>query len=333
MVKRKATGKMHKLRIASVIAFALSGFLAVAGFAMLTQVSSPLLFLGEITLGIAGLAGLVGLGTLTGYVIEKIKVSHYRKISSKNLQKIAEADRDPSIVLSNEKKVSIIKKYTNANLKLAKIIGCPFVGRFACVAGLSSKNEKENEAFNVAENLFIQKSISTKPKKAEGIQKKYSKKIRIASKTSSNTTTMYPWTMTYQNFKKGVQIPDRRIEINCLTSTTCEKFKKMAQEMPNTSEIGGCIQVKLGKDKEKQTYIRVADVNYLDRAKDMLIEDILLACEENEQIKESIFPISIHKMEFDKNAKYDKRSISDSSNSFTSYQSLVARYKPQDKTK
>ena len=333
MVKHKATGKIHKLRIASVIALAISGFWAVMGFAMLTQVSSPLLFLGEITLGIAGLSGLVGLGTLTGYVIEKIRIRHYRKISSKNLQKIAEADRDPSIVLSDEKKISIIKKYSNANLKLAKINGCPFVGRFACVAGLSPKNSKENEAFNVAENLSIQKSISTKPKKAESIQKKYSKKIRIASKTSTDSSTMYPWTMIYKNFKKGVEIIDRRIEINCLTSTTCEKFKKMAQEMPITPEIGGFIQVKLGKDKEKQTYIRVADVNYLDKAKELLIEDILLACEENEQIKESIFPISIHKIVFDKNAKYDSGSFSDNSNSFISYQSLVAKYKQQDKTK
>ena len=298
MGKLKATGnKVHKLRRASVVAFALSLFLAGLGFGMLTQLAGPLLILGEITIGIAALSSVVGIGTLSGYFVEKAKISHYKKISSQNLRKIAEADKNPNIVFSEKQKTAIIKKYANANLKLAKIIGCPFVGRFACVSGLSS--DKENEAFNVAENLSIQKSITANHKKSESLGKKYRKKVKLVGKSGSAVSTMHPWTMMYNDFKKQVQIPDRRIEINSLTNTTCEKFKQLAQEMPVTSDIGGCIQVIFGRSKDKQSFIRVADVNYLDAAKDLLIEDILTACEEDPANKQKLFPFTVVKSVFD----------------------------------
>ena len=249
----------------------------------------------------------------------------------KNLNIIAQNDRDADTSLTEKAKAKIVQKYANANIKLAKILGCPFVGRFLHISGL--KKDSQNEAFNICENLHIEAGLSTSKRRTGKIERTIEKYSRKKSLRGTEPKTAHVWTKTYTNFVKDVPIPDRRIEVNSLSESTVEKFKALAEEMPLTKDVGGCVQIFFGKSKEKQSYIRVADASYLDKSLELLLEDVKTACDENPAYRNQLFPLSIVKISYGKKLAYSKETVTDEHGEFKNYDAFMAKYNSSEKTK
>ena len=247
--------------------------------------------------------GMASIGLFTGnlvkYISDSYTSSRTRNKSLSNLEKISNEKSNEMLNLSDEQKIKIVKKYANANLKHSKIAGNSATGKLHSISGM--QKEKQTQAFNEIENLEILKQISTSERKRKKFDKKIEKKKKVLSKLSTKTVPQR-WTKSYDNFIEGVSIYDRRTEIGCLSQSTSEKFKKLAQNIESTKEIGGSVIITFKQNnKIQKTYARISDVSKLSQVKNLMLNDVLEMCEKKSNTElQSLFPFKLEAYTIDK---------------------------------
>lgn len=293
----KETGnKKHKVRRTFITTAIITAVATIGGVIATAALATPMLLLSEICFAVAGVTAVVGTGVGINAIHSARSTSSNRKASIKNLQKIAEND----LSLSKDAKIKIVKKFANANLKLCKLIGCPFCGKFHSVSGMD--HNSKTEAFNELENLELLQSLET----TDGGRKKWEPKISQKRKLVASSclrSVPHRWTKSYDDFIDGVSIYDRRTEIGCLSTKTGAEFEKLASVVPNTDEIGASVTLTFKPTCRTQTtYARIADPTLVHDVSRLMLQDVYYACEgKSQQERDAMFPFVVRTHTIDKN--------------------------------
>ena len=273
-------------------------------------------FSAGIYINLAELALLIAVGSLIGGVAmglrgikEAISIKINKDSSIKNLNKIADADKNKG-KYTKEQRVKIARKYAKANLRLCKIKGCPIVGKFKTQSDF--ERDKDVEAFNDRENYKILRD-SSKSKheynKYDNKIKKIDKKLSLPVENIKNDQYSV-WTRHYDDFIDNTTIYDRRTEIKCHQQSTKDRFKVLAKSMPEPKkdDFGGFVKVAFRGDTDpssKPTFARVSNASYLQEVRNYLIQDAIDYC--SERPDKAIFPVVIDYAVYDKNASYEQK--------------------------
>lgn len=281
------------ISLASVFAFTTGIYITFAELALVIAAGTTV---GGVAMMAKGVKGLIS---------DKIN----KEVSINSINQIANIDRN-NLQMEQSSRAKLIKKYAKANLKLCKSKGCPFVGKFKAQSDFSK--DKEIEAFNDIENYEILKNLSTSTSQ----QKKYAKKI---NKIKSNIPSIEDmkldkrkyWTKSYDNVVNNMKVYDRRLEIKSLSTDTVTKFAKMTDvmDLPEKGDMGGFINVSYStKSGERPTYVKIANTKYLPTMKDLMINDVIKYCENNEDATK-LFPLSIDVCEYDSKTRVQHSTV------------------------
>lgn len=299
--KKEVGHKKHVLRRIVLGAAIVTG-VAFAGVLVSVAAAVPNVMFTSVSTSIGAVSAALGIGAGANLIYTKRQENKYRKKSLNAIKQISEVDSDKSATMSKSKRISLAKKFAKANIKLCKLAGCPFCGRFRSNSTLT---EKENERFNREQNEALLIDIENAERENIGVSKKlkYKSKLKLSSESVRNRLQV--WTKEYNSFLKDVSIKDRRIEIGCLCDSTTSKFEKLVKDIPATSELGGMVNVAFeGSSPIKQTYARVTDKGCLERTKDILLEDVYNACKNStEEKKKAFFPFTIETRDLNDKAK------------------------------
>ena len=295
----------HKKHVLRRIFFAASIISAVAfaGAVIATSfLSTPAILLSSIGIGVGCVSGAIALSAFGNLAYSKVAEKRSKKASLNSIKQISEIDKDASSSMSKNKRIKIAKKFAKANLKLCKLVGCPFCGRYRSNSTLT---EKENEKFNKEQNEALLVDIKNVERHEKGVfkDKKFKSKQKLSSESVRNRLQV--WTKEYNNFLSDVAIKDKRIEIGWLCKSTTNDFANLVDDMPATEEIGGTAVVSLeGTNPIKQTYARVSDERYLNGAREILLKDVYNACKDSPIEKvNTFFPFTIQERSLDEKTR------------------------------
>ena len=304
---KKEVGKEHKIRRFCIITAIIAAVALIGAVASLSLFSTPMLFLSDACIGVGAVCGVLSSGVGINFAIHKAIAEKNKVTSTKTLKRISEADKDKTIELTKKQRVKLVKKYAKANLKLCKINGCPFVGKYFSL--FDSDKPKLAEALNSRDNYKLLRSVTTSPRKIAKYSKKISKLDRIIAENASKSH-VEQWTSSYSDFVNDTEVKDRRTEISCFSLDTVEKFKDLVKEQESTDKLGGLVCIKFAGGRYKQIYARVTDTTLLDDATSLLEKDILIYCAgKPREAYSRMFPITVTKLTLNQSAKQKEKQV------------------------
>lgn len=301
MSKKELGNKAHKLRRIFIIGTIATAVLTLGVGVFAGMAAKPILLAMNACL-LAGAVGItVGSGVALNKIYEQIAVKSNETKAAKALEQIKAMDKDNSSEYSQSKRVKVLRKYANANLRLAHFRGATPFGELHSTSGMG---KVATELVNKIDAYYILRDSSTSDREA----KKYSKKIKLAESrlakiTEGEKSTKFKWTRSYENVVSGVTALDRRTEISCLTSLARDSFRMM---MENNTEVvdNQCInlQVTFGNSSAIAPCVaRAEDQTKASVIREILIYDIVEACKSKSPLEiKSMFPITIETKHIDK---------------------------------
>ncbi len=292
------TNKSHKVRRALIagICLATVGVLGLAGYI----VAVPSATLLAINAGVFGLAAtiIVSSSVIINKLHEVRRVSGTKKSLVKSMEKIKKLSSEGSKVrYSDGYYKKILKNHAKKSLYLTKQIGSLPVGELRSTSGVS--HIQGARLVNQIDAYGILRDISTSALAVRKYERKIRGLTRDLSKiqdASGDVVTRSRWARTYS--LGGATVVDRRIGIQCLTTTAKDEFKDIFST-PCVSEGRGNINIYVRFNEEANiapTIARTNDEKSITTIKRILIKDVLEACKEldSETIK-SLFPLTIER--------------------------------------
>ena len=297
--KKEVGNKKHIISRIIVGALLVVGAGAISLASVFAFTSGIYITFAELALVIAGGSAVGGIAMIAKGVKGLISDKINKEVSINSINQIANIDRN-NLQMEQSLRAKLVKKYAKANLKLCKSKGCPFVGKYKTQSDFTK--DKEIEAFNDIENYEILKSLSNSTSQ----QKKYDKKINKIKNNLPTSSDMKLdkrkyWTKSYDNVVSNMKVYDRRLEIKSLSADTITKFANMTNimDLPEKGDMGGFINVSYSTSSgEKPTYVKIANTKYLPSMKDLMMNDVIKYCENNEDASK-LFPLSIDVCEYD----------------------------------
>lgn len=309
MSEEKQIGnKKNKLRRAFIVSAIVTAVSAGVGIAVTAFLAAPSLVLSSIGFVLAGVGVATGVGIGVSFIYTNTRNNHNRKESLNNLQKIAQASQDKTINIPLKQRFKIATKYAKTNLKMCTTLGGTLAGKFRCVSDFT--RDADVEAYNVIENAQLLKDIiiaKNNHKLTSGSQKLEAKIKKKKSLLPSLAKAPQRWKRTYNDFIEGVEIVDHRTEIACLTADTLGEFKKISSTIVPSTSVGGSVIVSFAEqnNKIKQTFARIEDTNKLGAVQQLMINDVLKACNGKSASEiNSLFPIVVQQV------VYNNKSVS-----------------------
>ena len=298
---KEVENKKHKVRFGFIVSAIVFGVVAISVGAVAATSASPILWAmeGAILAAGAGLGVTAGIGISKAH--EKVVVSINTSNAEKALQEIEKLNKDYSSTATREYRSKIVKKYANANLKLAKTLGASRFGVYRSNTGVLDKNKAQQVAGLSAEidSLAILRDETQNLRKVE----KYSKKIKLANEKISKiieddglALPPYRWTKTYNDVLPTISVVDRRTEIACLTENTKYAYATMFgyTETKSDDKILDVVVNFNQTSGMAPTYARAEDQSKIEDIRKLMLKDVYEACKSKTvaQIR-SMFPISV----------------------------------------
>ena len=140
---KEVENKRHRVRFGFIVSAIVVGTVAVAVGVVAATSASPILWAMEGAILATGTGLAITGGILVNKAHEKVVVETNTSKAEKALEKIESLNKDYSSTVSIDARAKIIKKYANANLKLAKTLGASKFGVFRSNTGIVDKNKAQ----------------------------------------------------------------------------------------------------------------------------------------------------------------------------------------------